>query len=65
MKHKQPSKNVLEFINLLDNFTAEQNKKPFSEREIMPPITDAQLVVDCLCDVFLGEGWYVGLSMGQ
>lgn len=29
------------------------------ERDICPPTTDAQFVVECLCDIFLGEDWCV------
>lgn len=37
----------------------EESKKNWRERDICPPTTEAQLVVNCLCDVFLGEDWYV------
>lgn len=53
------SPNILKFINQIDEYEKEQAKKPWDERNIMPPGTDPQLVVECLRDVFLGEGWYV------
>lgn len=31
--------------------------------ELCPPITEPQLVVDCLCDVFLGADWYTALPL--
>ena len=33
--------------------------------EICPPPTTAQEVVNCLCDLFLGENWYVTLPLGN
>ena len=59
------SKSMLEFIKILDTFNDENMQKPFLQRDIMPPATDAQLVVDCLCDLFLGEDWYVSCPMSQ
>lgn len=67
-KHNEKlSENMLKYIELNENFEREENKKPEREREILPPSTDAQLVVNCLCDLFLGEDWYVvdPISTGQ
>ena len=57
------SENIDKFIKILDDFDEEQSKLPYLERNICPPPTDAQLVVNCLCDLFLGEGWYVGMPL--
>ena len=61
------SDNILKFISTLDNFEKEQMSKPLMERDLCPPKTDPQLVVDCLCDLFLGEDWCVSMpiSTGQ
>lgn len=58
-KRRKLSKNMIKFIEQLDEFERENMKKPWGERDICPPATDAQLVVDCLCDLILGEDWYV------
>lgn len=58
LKRKQISPNIQKFIDLLDEHERKENKKPRMERNIFPPATSPQLVVDCLCDVFLGEDWY-------
>ena len=57
------SDNILKFISILDNFEKEQMSKPFMERDLCPPETDPQLVVDCLCDLFLGEDWCVSMPI--
>ena len=49
------SDNILKFISILDNFEKEQMSKPRMERDLCPPETDPQLVVDCLCDLFFGR----------
>lgn len=58
-KKEKLSKNMIKFIESLEKYEQDQNQKPFSKRNIYPTITDAQLVVDCLCDLLLGEDWYV------
>lgn len=50
---------VQEFIRLMDEHANEELKKPYLERNLYPRGTDAQLVVNCLCEVFLGKDWYV------
>lgn len=50
---------MIKFIENLEEFNRENEEKPIGEQDICPPVTDAQLVVDCLCDLFLGEDWYV------
>lgn len=57
------SSNIQKFIDYLDDFQKEENKKPINEREILPPSTDPQLVVNCLQDLFLGENWYVAVPI--
>ena len=57
------STSVLKFINILKDFDEVEQKKPYRERDICPPSTDPQLVVDCLADVFLGEDWYVSMPI--
>ena len=56
---KSLSKDIQKFIDSLKANAAEQAKKPWGEREMMPIPTEPQLVVSCLIDVFLGEDWYV------
>ena len=62
---KRISLNIRNFLNVLNEHEKEQLKKPSRERDICPPETDAQLVVNCLCDLFLGENWCVSLPLGQ
>ena len=62
-RDKNISTSVLEFINILKDFDEVEQKKPYRERDICPPSTDPQLVVDCLADVFLGEDWYVSMPI--
>lgn len=54
-RRKKPtkSKNIQEFVDVLYKFELE------NPDELCPPGTNPQLVVDCLCDVFLGTGWYI------
>ena len=52
------------FAKILDDFNAENKKKPYMKRELCPPPTNPQLVVDCLCDLLLGEDWYVTMPLG-
>ncbi len=58
-KQKRLGKNIQEFIKRMEENQKEEMKKPIDERDIYPIATDAQLAVDCLCDLFLGEDWYV------
>lgn len=62
---KSISKNVANFISRLETAYKVEMDKPWRERNIMPVETEAQEVVNCLCDVFLGENWYVAVSMNQ
>ena len=66
-KKEKLSENMLKFIENLEKYEQEQNQLPVNKRNIYTTSTDAQLVVDCLCDLFLGEDWYVidPLSNGQ
>lgn len=57
---KEMPESVRGFIEHLRKYDEEQRKLPPGERNIFPVGTDAQTVVNCLKDVFLGEGWYIG-----
>ncbi len=48
MKKRVHSNNIKRFIQILDE----------KGNNIFPPATEAQLVVDCLCDLFLGPDWH-------
>lgn len=45
---------VQRFITHIEDHWKEE-KKPYYKRDLCPTPTEAQLVVECLCDVFLGE----------
>ena len=66
-KKEKLSENMLKFIENLEKYEQEQNQLPVYNRNIYTTSTNAQLVVNCLCDLFLGEDWYVTdpLSNGQ
>ena len=50
---------VQQFIDKLLEHQNKENEKSYFEKDICPITTDAQFIVNCLCDVFLGEDWYV------
>lgn len=54
-KKRPESKSIREFVDILYQFEKEHPD------ELFPPAIEAQLVVDCLCDVFLGTDWYTEL----
>ncbi len=56
-KKKPESENIRKFVDILYQFEMEHPD------ELCPPITEPQLVVDCLCDVFLGTDWYTALPL--
>ena len=56
-KKKPESENIRKFVDILYQFEMEHPD------ELCPPITEPQLVVDCLCDVFLGADWYTALPL--
>ena len=58
-KPKITSENIQKFIKQREDHINEEMQKPVDQRNIYPECTDAQLVVNCLCDLFLGEDWYV------
>lgn len=66
-KKEKLSENMLKFIENLEQHEREQSLLPEEQRELCPIVTDPQLVVNCLCDLFLGEDWYVvdPISNGQ
>ena len=53
------SSNMKKFIEDIEKYNEENNKKPYAERNIYPQGTGAQFVVNCLCDLFLGEDWCI------
>lgn len=59
LRRKRLSDNMKRFVDLLDDHYEKENKKPLGERNIYPPPTNAQLVVDCLTDLILGDDWYI------
>ena len=67
LRRKRLSKNMKQFTKLLDDYYTEESKKPLGERNIYPPSTNAQLVVDCLTDLILGADWYIPdpITVGQ
>ena len=59
LRRRRLSQNMKRFIKLLDDHYDKESKKPLGERNIYPPPTNAQLVVDCLTDLILGDDWYI------
>lgn len=37
---------------------------PYAKRDLCDPPTSAQLALNCLCDTFLGEDWYITMPEG-
>ena len=62
-KHITP--NIQKFIDFIDEHHAKEMQKPWGDRDICPPEVESQLVINCLCDLFLSEDWYVCLPLGQ
>lgn len=58
VKRKPKSDNIRKFVDIQYQFRVEHPK------DLCPPETDPQLVVNCLCDVFLGPDWYVAFPIG-
>lgn len=54
---KKPSENIQQFVDTLYQF--EKNHPD----ELCPPETEPQLIVNCLCDVFLGTDWYTTMPL--
>ena len=52
------------FIDKLEAHNEEENRKPIMERDICPIATEPQEALQILCDLFLGEKWYVGFPLG-
>ena len=52
---KKMCHSVQRFISHLEDHCKEEEKKPYYKRDLCPAATEAELVVECLCDVFLGE----------
>lgn len=48
-----------QFIRQRENHIASELRKSVGKRNIYPEATDAQLVVDCLTELLLGDDWYV------
>lgn len=56
-KKTPKSKSIQKFVDILYQFEKE------NPDELCPPETNPQLVVDCLCDVFLGTDWYIAMPI--
>lgn len=52
------------FIDKLKAHTEEANAKVVMRSNIFPVSTDPQEALQILCDLFLGEKWYVGFPLG-
>ena len=52
------------FIDNLKAHNEEENRKPIRGRDICPIATEPQEALQILCDLFLGEKWYVGFPLG-
>lgn len=50
---------VQRFITHIEDHWKEEERSLITKEILCPTPTDAQLVVECLCDIFLGENWYV------
>jgi len=58
-KKASESKSVQKFVDILYQFERE------NPDELFPPETNPQLVVDCLCDVFLGTDWQIAMPVNM
>ena len=56
-RKRSQSKSIHKFVDILYQFEKDHPD------ELCPPETDPQLVVDCLCDVFLGTDWYTSMPL--
>lgn len=65
MQNQELTPSMILFVNRLEEYYQEQSKLPFLERNIFPVGTPAQLVVDCLQELFLGKDWYVCAPMSN
>lgn len=52
------------FIDKLKAHNEEANRKLIMRSNIFPVSTDPQEALQILCDLFLGEKWYVGFPLG-
>lgn len=59
------SKYIDDFKKILTDNQDKNNALPYIERDICPPSTSAQLALDCLCDIFLGEDFYIAFPVCQ
>ena len=59
IKEKEASASIEEFKAILMNEYKKNVALQPEEKDMCDPSTDAQLVVDCIADTFLGEDWYV------
>lgn len=48
-----------EFMCVINEYAKENEKLPFDERNLYPPAIDSQIVINCLCDCFLGGSYYI------
>lgn len=52
------------FINKLKAHNEEENRKAIMKSDLYPIATEPQEALQILCDLFLGEKWYVGFPLG-
>lgn len=61
---KRLTGNMKTFVRQNEEYAIKQCEKPRDKRNLYPQATDAQLVVDVLTDLILGEDWYVTDPLG-
>lgn len=52
------------FIDKLKAHNEEENRKVIMRSDLFPIATEPQEALQILCDLFLGEKWYVGFPLG-
>lgn len=57
-RKRKMTRSIRKFVYRMEEYEAEELRKPYGERNIFCDGTDAQEVVNCLCELFLGEDWY-------
>lgn len=59
-RKRKMTRSIREFVWRMQEYEEAELRKPWRERNIFCDGTDAQEVVNCLCELFLGEDWYSG-----
>lgn len=52
------------FIDKFKAYNEEENRKVIMRSDLFPIATEPQEALQILCDLFLGEKWYVGFPLG-